>query len=545
MQTKSVLSMGLSVTFTLLSAVAFGSIGPKKTVCSATINSDDEKLIFQKYLHPDHFEFVELVKNKQDIGFLNRACKNQNLKCDVTLISGHFGGGFTDNKDFFLPLEQIESLACQSCPNVLGGSEVVYLFGCNTLAGKDLDGRTPEEYYRVLVSEVGLEPAEARATVAVRYSAVGESFLDRLRRVFSGSDVIGGFTSKAPLGEQIRPSLAAYFGTLVPNLKQDGILEDWERRAISEAYYNEVERMKSGQSSGSNSQRYQSGQRIQNRFGGIIGNSYVDVPGIKSGTTEDFVAQKMCSMNQSGKNKLKAISEIVNTGDRTAVVQMLPYLLDIAKRGDRMNAEQEAFFSSMSQSPQLKDLISGPTGIINELHQAPEEQLKTVDLAVNLKWMSPSEQSSLYRSAAVHVWNNSSRFVENKKFREKIKAELLLIDMSEIQDSAFNGSAVWNLLKLYKSTHAEWMNWSLTKLPVSIAYLAKTYQKHSEILSKNSDLSEGLKKKHQAKMKEARDSANSICSMLSKQKMISNEAKVVLSGLRSEIELLGAKSCLN
>lgn len=515
---------------------------PKKTICTATINSDDEKVTFQKYLHPDHFQFVELVKNKHDVDFLKRACRNTKIKCDVTLISGHFGGGFTDNKEFFLPLEDIENLSCGGCPNVLGGADVVYLFGCNTLAGKNLDGRSPQEYYQVLVNEVGLEPAEARATVAVRYSAIGDSFNARLRRVLKGSAVVGGFTSKAPLGEQIRPSLAGYFGTLAPGLKQDGVLEEWERHAISLAFYQELNRMKAGASNGQNKALSDAGKRIQKNFGGIIDNGYIDVAGIQPGTTEDFVATRMCSINKS-KDKLQVIADIINTGDRSFVIQMLPYLMEISEKGDRMNDKQEAFFNNLSMNSQLRDIIAGQQGIITELDQAPEEQLKTVDLAYNLKWLSADEKAAYYQSAAIYVWNNSNSFLENKSLLKKISAQMQAVQPSQVKDSAFKGKGIFNMIQSLKSNQADWLSLASNKLGIAINYYYNSYMSHAKELETNKNLSEGWKKKHETKMKDAKKSSESICSMLKKNQITKPNAINLISPFSTQFEAMNAK-CL-
>lgn len=514
---------------------------PKKTICTATINSADEKEVFQKYLHPDHFNFVELVKGKSDTGFLQRACKNPTLKCDVTLISGHFGGGFTDNEGFLVPLEDIEKVSCQSCPQVMGSADVVYLFGCNTLAGKNLDGRTPEEYYRVLVDEVGLEPSEARATVAVRYSAIGDSFYDRLRRIFKGSAAIAGFTSKAPLGEQIRPSLSGYFGTLVSGLKLDGVLEDWERREISLAYYKELERLKAGQKNGLNQAAFQAKKPLQHRIGGIISNGYIDVPGVQSNTTEDFVATRMCSINQS-KNRLQVIADIINTGDRAFVIRMLPYLLDISKKGERRNDAQDAFFANLSRNFQLREMIAGPTGIINELKEAPLEQLETVDLAVNLSWLSLHDQAAYYRNAAVHIWNNPATYIENKKFLSKMKPHLQLISLNEIKETAFRGKSMWLMLQNFKSQDMNWINLGLNNLNVSLNYYVNSYKNNTAALLKP-NLSEGLIKKHKTKAEAAKKAANEVCSLAAKLSDNKNAVISIAQQFQVELSEMKAKSC--
>src|SRR5436190_15208413 len=60
----------------------------RKTVCTITVNSPDEKETFRRLLPPDEFQFVELVERGRS-NWLESACR-QDVQCDVLLISGHF-----------------------------------------------------------------------------------------------------------------------------------------------------------------------------------------------------------------------------------------------------------------------------------------------------------------------------------------------------------------------------------------------------------------------------------------------------------------------
>src|SRR5438477_11563524 len=60
----------------------------KKTVCTITVNSPDEKEIFRRSLPPDDFQFVELVERGRP-DWLASACR-KDVRCDLLLISGHF-----------------------------------------------------------------------------------------------------------------------------------------------------------------------------------------------------------------------------------------------------------------------------------------------------------------------------------------------------------------------------------------------------------------------------------------------------------------------
>src|SRR2546425_12612373 len=88
--------MSASVKLALLAALLFvawtyDARADKKTVCTITVNSPDEKEIFRRNLSRDDFQFVELVERGRP-DWLESACR-KGVRCDVLLISGHFDGG--------------------------------------------------------------------------------------------------------------------------------------------------------------------------------------------------------------------------------------------------------------------------------------------------------------------------------------------------------------------------------------------------------------------------------------------------------------------
>ena len=94
------------ILFFLFSFWSYLSIA-KYQVCSITINSDDEIKAFKSHLGTKDFEFVELVPFSEEFNKLEKfeesrpnnihwftnACK-KGYKCDILVISGHFGGLF-------------------------------------------------------------------------------------------------------------------------------------------------------------------------------------------------------------------------------------------------------------------------------------------------------------------------------------------------------------------------------------------------------------------------------------------------------------------
>ena len=88
--------MSSSAKFLLLVALfAIGwsaeSHAGKRTVCTITVNSPNEKEMFRQRLPEDQFEFVELVERGRP-DWLASACR-QDVRCDLLVISGHFDGG--------------------------------------------------------------------------------------------------------------------------------------------------------------------------------------------------------------------------------------------------------------------------------------------------------------------------------------------------------------------------------------------------------------------------------------------------------------------
>ena len=184
----------------------------KPTVCSVTINSSEEKEVFKFYLG-EEFNFVELTeygtKKGADDWFIG-AC-NKGVECDILVVSGHFGGSFfVTETNYRLALTELSRRSCQRvCDGILKKPREVFLFGCNTTAGKSQDHRTPQEYTEVLIND-GFSRRQAEQISAFRYSPIGQKTKDRMRQVFPYSRIYG-FHSQAPSGKNIVPRLESYF----------------------------------------------------------------------------------------------------------------------------------------------------------------------------------------------------------------------------------------------------------------------------------------------------------------------------------------------
>lgn len=181
--------MRLPSLLVLLALLPCVSLAEKKTVCTITVNSSDEKETFRQNLPKDKYRFVELVeKGRSD--WLASSCQ-KGIQCDVLLVSGHFNAGETFYSDRietneYLQMDELERASCSdSCPGLFSRLKEVYLFGCESL--------NPD---------------------ATNYSsAYGESGRDRMRRLFSGVPVIYGFYSSAPVGPTAAMLLGRYFAS--------------------------------------------------------------------------------------------------------------------------------------------------------------------------------------------------------------------------------------------------------------------------------------------------------------------------------------------
>src|SRR5258706_2130443 len=185
----------------------------KKTVCTITVNSADEKEAFRRNLPPDKFQFVELVERGRP-DWLASACR-QGVRCDVLVVSGHDDGGnefFADNVEAseFLPVDEMERVSCSAtCPGLFSQLKEVYLFGCNTLnPGPNRSGSA--EIGRGLVRS-GHSQAEALQLSRALNAAHGESSRDRMRQIFKDVPAIYGFSSVAPLGPMAASFLNRHF----------------------------------------------------------------------------------------------------------------------------------------------------------------------------------------------------------------------------------------------------------------------------------------------------------------------------------------------
>lgn len=194
----------------------------KKTVCSITVNSADEREAFRQVLDSSEYSWVELLPQNaigsedrfipRDDLWIKKACREK-TRCDVVVISGHFASTFLGSSGFEVRLEDLTKYSCdEGCKELFESVREVYLFGCNTLSEKASDSRSISEYRNILIVD-GVSPHLAQRIAARRYTAYGQSLRSEVRKVFSHAEQIFGYAGPGPTGPKIRATLQTYLKT--------------------------------------------------------------------------------------------------------------------------------------------------------------------------------------------------------------------------------------------------------------------------------------------------------------------------------------------
>jgi len=196
----------------LLGALCAPAQAEKRTVCTITVNSPDEKEAMRRHLPASQYEFVELVERGRP-DWLESACQKQ-IKCDVLVVSGHFNGHdfFSDQLEAreYLPVAEMERVSCSNaCPGLFSQLKEVYLFGCTSLSPDPANSRSSEIERRLV--RAGQSRADAERVAHMLADRYEENNREFMRRVFRNVPAIYGFSNVAPLGPISGQLLSRYF----------------------------------------------------------------------------------------------------------------------------------------------------------------------------------------------------------------------------------------------------------------------------------------------------------------------------------------------
>lgn len=350
----------------------------KRLVCTATINSSEEKETFKKNLNPNDFEFIELTDLKGDSNsngenWFNKACES-GIQCDVLIISGHFGGTFFSekNKDIYLSSSLMEKQSCRkTCNGLLKNPKEVFLFGCNTLATKEADHRTPEQYLQVLLQD-GISRNEAEQIVQARYGGLGSSFKDRMRRIFSNVPVIHGFDSVGPSGKNVKPLLEKYFKSDVSYKERLDLIEAQKLVGLIDASNKKISQLNGKMTSA------------------LKSTSYTYCSGLSDYDATTAVREKICQLHdvtKSQNEKLAIIEEMLLSTDQRIYI---PSITDYFKNSIDPD-KNSAAFKRLQNNPKIKSDLEK----INKelLKSSPAIYAELLQMRNDLGFISDAEYS--------------------------------------------------------------------------------------------------------------------------------------------------------
>ncbi|HEY1078715.1 MAG TPA: hypothetical protein VGE46_01400, partial [Bdellovibrio sp.] len=404
----------------------------KKNVCAMTINSNDEIELFKKHLSKDLFNFIELTKVEDNQGassdtkneadsanaWLKASCR-QGIKCDVLVISGHFGGAFFGSSNINLPLETLESASCDSaCSGVLHAPKEVFLFGCNTLAGKERDSRTPEQYARVLVED-GFSETQAQQIAAFRYSAIGSSFSDRMSRIFAKVPRIYGFTSIAPSGKTITPFLTRYLKETAPT------------------YFEQLVNMTAN--SNTVLKEHLKGMPLAQING--AGHTNTPVCYIKSETTSTI-------------GKLQYILEVLEKG---GALELAPYLSDYFAHLDekKLNPAEKRLLEKVYENTMGRNKLAA--FIAKPIRGLLKPQVDTLNLMYNINWLNKTDYNRHMDALVLSPLYNKEALLTRELVDQmcSLDAKVRAIDVRRIPESFWNKRELYEILNCLEAENDE------------------------------------------------------------------------------------------
>jgi hypothetical protein len=315
----------------VLALAAAPAAAEKKTICTITVNSSDEKEAMRARLPKGDYRFVELVeKGRPD--WLRSACE-RNVQCDALVISGHFNAG----EDFYsdkietrehLKMDELERASCsESCPGVFARLKEVYLFGCESL-----------------------NPDSSKYA-----SAYGESGRDRMRRLFAGVPAIYGFSGAAPVGATAAALLNRYFDSA-------------PRSEIA------------------------SGHPSSRLLGAFSRNNMVSIPGLREGDPRMAYRRQVCQFydeRRSAAQKLAAVHAMMkrDMNEARGFFERIEDLLESVPAEDKRSMPYALALAQVSADDATRDRY-----LAMARAERPEIRARMVKVAATLGWLSAEQE---------------------------------------------------------------------------------------------------------------------------------------------------------
>jgi len=357
-------------------------------VCTVTINSDNEAKVFKKHLsegkNKGNFEFLELTGKGNEYDFFQKSCE-ENIQCDLLIISGHFSGGFfSDKNNLKLSLEELEKWSCsKKCKGVFNRPTEVFLFGCNTLVSKGGDERPADEYFRGLLAHgMSLENA-VRSTQEV-YGVFGNSNRDTMKRIFQGVRNIYGFSGSGPLGNTVQPKLEKYFDSEGIKDYQNHLLEIESKRTIDG-----LEKMNTWVSDNDALKKVLSNTNFYQCSGAF--------PGI-----DDPILNDICALVDDKKSKDEKLALIQEMLTSINALKYAPSVVSFFNNNypDNYQDKDLKLFQDLQKNETARDIfLKG----VDKLDSVSE--ISFLHFLVMMDWMTPSEAEKREKKVVTQLLN--------------------------------------------------------------------------------------------------------------------------------------------
>jgi hypothetical protein len=357
------------------SAFAASGPAPRLKVCMVSLNEPHETDVFRNSLDPKRFEFIDVRATANAIHptggddggapWLANAC-TPDTSCDVMIYTAEFAGRFF-GKLGSIGLQEMEEASCQArCAGLFQKPTEVFLLACNTLATKNEDSRTPDEYLQVLL-EHGFDRSSAERVVELRYGPLGPSFRESLRRVFAGVPRIYGFSSVAPRGEITAPMLSHY-------LKSQG---DYAQRLRRTARDN---------------------GRNAALLASFKGTALTQTNGLTPSEAASVDRKDICALYDESRpvlDRLHIAHGFLRRGDALSFVPTLQVFLS-RHPSDRMTDDERA---ELAEIRSLDGARNAVLGLVNQLNVSALK-LELAHFAALVGWLRPGQLHDLAKASA-------------------------------------------------------------------------------------------------------------------------------------------------
>ena len=371
------------------------------TVCSVTINSDDEIRLLRSRLPESEFRFVELTDYARsssaggEESWFGRACES-GVQCDVLVVSGHFGNTWAGNygttfagrSGVTLALDELEQRRCeQSCSGILGNPLEVFLFGCKTLADADGPKLSAADAQAFATHQVAPATA-ARVLDEVRNGGEPTSSRERMEFVFAGVPHLYGFTDVAPSGRRVAPYLERY-------LTRTGDYAEHLRRLRAAA---QVKRS------------------VPNRIlaSALDETCFAQSSGLEPTTFAHARQEQMCVLRDERRPIEERFAQVERLAEVPGFAAYLP-AVDALLRAHAVGADDAPAIAARDRLRHHRQARTAVLDLIRRL-ETPILRLELVRMARSLGWLSAEEALPTQRQIAIRllhppVWGEGRDFI--------------------------------------------------------------------------------------------------------------------------------------